>query len=265
MQFAQFSVHAEIEEKHWWFLGRRAIVAALIGEILPASKRTLIVDVGCGTGGMTHFLSQRYSCIGVDPSADAITFAKTRFPELRFIQGNAPDDVRGMMEKADLVLLQDVLEHVEHDRLFIENLIASMKPGAFFLTIAPADPSLWGPHDAGFEHFRRYEDATFRALWSGLPVRELLISHCNSRLHPLVRFLRTVSRWRGAAWGPASTDLATPAAPLNAMLRSIFGGEAGPLLRALRRGGRTPYRRGVSLLALLQTLPVRQRRNESEN
>jgi protein-L-isoaspartate O-methyltransferase len=41
---------AETESRHWWFCGRRAILAQMIGALdLPSNSK--ILEVGCGTGG----------------------------------------------------------------------------------------------------------------------------------------------------------------------------------------------------------------------
>jgi len=57
----------------------------------------------------------------------------------------------------DILLLLDVLEHVEDDRSFVRSLVAeSLRPGATLLITVPAWPWLFSPHDAGLKHFRRY-------------------------------------------------------------------------------------------------------------
>ena len=43
-----FDVMAEQARTHWWYEGRRHLVADLLGGRLPAGAR--VVDVGCGTG-----------------------------------------------------------------------------------------------------------------------------------------------------------------------------------------------------------------------
>ena len=50
MQTAQFALHAELEDRHWWFRGRRAIVRRLVHRAFPPADGRAIVDVGCGTG-----------------------------------------------------------------------------------------------------------------------------------------------------------------------------------------------------------------------
>lgn len=252
MDSPQFHVHAQIEQSHWWFLGRRAIVTTLLHEALPPSKETLLIDVGCGTGGMTAHFSKEYRCIGIDPITEAIAFAKRKFPQCDFRVGEAPKDIREEYGKADGILLLDVLEHVEHDHRFMHDLITAMKPGAFLLLVAPADPALHGQHDIGFGHFRRFDAARIRELWKDLPVEERFLSYCNSRLYWPIRFARALSRIRKKSWGPSDTDLSTPTAPINTMLMQIFGGEASPIVHALRKKQKFPYRRGVSMVGILQ-------------
>lgn len=251
MQLPQFQAHAALEESHWWFLGRRHIIRDLLRTLLPPSQKISLVDVGCGTGGLTAFLSKEYTCIGIDPSSDGIAFARSRFPSSTFIHGYAPENIADTFQKADGILLIEVLEHVKEDVSFVHELITHMKPGAILLIMAPADMSLWGPHDVAFEHERRYDKERLRATWKGERVEELLVSFCNSRLYPLVRLMRVLSRWKGHAWGEGGTDIALPSRPLNALLRWIFQGESQRLVQALknRHGG---YSRGVTLIAVLR-------------
>jgi len=254
MELPQFHVHAAIEERHWWFLGRRAITRALLHRMLPPSKETFILDVGCGTGGMTAALAQEYSCAGIDPIPEAVALARKRFPSIDFRCGDVPDDCRDLLGRADAVTIFDVLEHVADDFLFVSSLLSVMKPGALLLMVAPHDPALWGMHDRGFDHYRRYTVARFREIWEGLPVREHVISPFNARLYPLARFLRFWSRVRGTSLGPASTDLALPFRPLNALLTRIFAGEQSRLLQVLD-GTAGPFIHGVSILGLIERRP----------
>jgi SAM-dependent methyltransferase len=252
MQLPQFEVHAAVENAHWWFLARREVLIALVHEVLPPRvPRPLVLDIGCGTGGNTAAFAREYDCIGIDPIPEAIAFAEKRFPGVRFGTGYAPQDIPDLMAKADMILLLDVLEHVEHDVAFVQSLLKAMKPGAFLLLFAPADPSLWSEHDKGFEHYRRYDAESFRRLWEGMPVRVRLLSYANARLHPLVKLARWIARVRGKAWGPSQTDLSVPPAPLNAFFRWVFGGEKRRLVRALRGRGRG-YGKGVSLVGILE-------------
>lgn len=252
MQLPQFQAHAALEDRHWWFTARRRILRALLRELVVPSKDRLVLDVGCGTGGNAAALSRAYTCVGVDPDPHAIGFAQKKYPHVRFILGYAPRDVQKEIAKADAVLLMDVLEHVEHDRAFIHELLAAMKPGAFLFMMAPADPSLWSPHDAGFEHFRRYTLESFRALWKDAPAKERLASYCNRRLYPVVKLARVLARLRGKPLGEGSTDLTLPPKFINVFLHELFADEAAVLLKVLRGKKKRGYRKGVSVFGVLE-------------
>jgi len=252
MQREQFQLHADIEQRHWWFVGRRRILCRLIAEVLPPSPQTTIVDVGCGTGANIAALADQYHCVGIDTSAEAVELARQRFPKVQFIAGSAPKDLGEVAGQARLFLLTDVLEHVGDDFAMLSELLAAASPGCYFLLTVPADESLWSEHDESFGHYRRYDRARLEQVWAGLPVKALLTSCFNSRLLPLVRMVRAWNRRRGHAAGRAGTDFWLPNRPANALLTAIFAGEAARLVRSVRASRLGGYRSGASLIALLR-------------
>ncbi|MEN6365846.1 MAG: class I SAM-dependent methyltransferase [Thermoguttaceae bacterium] len=267
MQREQFQLHADIEQRHWWFVGRRRILLRLIERVLPSEAAPLVIDVGCGTGGNAAALAERgYRCVGIDTSAEAIELAKRRFSGVQFLSGRAPADLGPWAAEARLFLLTDVLEHVADDGAMFSELVASASPGCYFLLTVPADPSLWSEHDEAFGHFRRYDRARFEGVWAGLPVTALLVSYFNARLLPIVRFQRAWNRRRGRSSGHGHTDFWLPIRPVNAMLAHAFAGESLRLVAAMQGCGRG-YPAGVSLLALLRREPgpwtARQKPNSS--
>jgi SAM-dependent methyltransferase len=251
MLHAQFQLHADIEDRHWWFVGRRRILTRLIAEVLPPSPETMIIDVGCGTGANIAALADRYRCIGIDTSAEATNLARRRFPNVQFLTGRAPADLGPLAAESRLVMLTDVLEHVEHDRAMLANLLSSASPGCVFLITVPAGHKLWSEHDESFGHYRRYERDQFEMLWAGQPVTPLLVSHFSARLLPVIRVVRAWNRRRGHASGRAGTDFWLPNRPTNAVLTTTFAGEARRLLAAYHSHGHG-YRAGASLVALLR-------------
>lgn len=252
MQSAQFQLHAQIEEQHWWFVARRRILADVIQAVLPPSRQTTIVDVGCGTGANLAHLAADYECVGIDTSADAIRLAQARFPGVQFIRGFAPRDLGTIVERTRLVLLTDVLEHVPDDFALFSELLAATQPGAYFLVTVPADLSLWSEHDEAFGHYRRYDADRFAAIWNGLPVRPVFVSHFNTRLYPVVKAIRSWNRLRGKSTGEAGTDFRMPSPKINRALAQVFAGESERLVRMAGGQVDSPYRRGVSLMALLK-------------
>jgi SAM-dependent methyltransferase len=254
MQSDQFQLHAEIEERHWWFRGRRSIVRRLLAEIAPPSAGRRIVDVGCGTGANIASLADAYVCHGIDPSAEGIALARQRFPAVKFTCGLAPEAFGPEERDADVLLAMDVMEHVPDDFLFASSLLGALKPGGHFLITVPADAALWSAHDEAFGHYRRYSRPRLERVWRDLPVTPLLVSHAMARLYPVVRAVRSWNRGRGQAAGEAGTDFTMPPAPVNTALEWLLAGEASRLVAALSNPARA-YRRGVSLIAILRREP----------
>jgi SAM-dependent methyltransferase len=252
MQTEQFELHADIEERHWWFVARRKILSSLVESVLPVSRATTIIDVGCGTGANLAGLADRYDCVGIDSSSHGIRLARARFPQVRFIHGFAPRDLNGIIERASLIMLTDVLEHVADDFALFSELLAAARPGTYFLLTVPADQGLWSEHDKSFGHYRRYDLHRFEQIWQGLPVTPRLASYYNTRLYPGVWLARFLNRRRNTSSGLAGTDFRMPASWANQLLTWCFAGERRRLTR-LAQGARVrAYPYGVSLIALLQ-------------
>ena len=256
MQTEQFQLHADIEQRHWWFVGRRRIMQRLVREILPPSQQSTIVDVGCGTGANIAALADWYDCVGIDTSAEAVELAGRRFANVRFIAGHAPADLGDLASGAKLFMLMDVLEHIADDAAMLAELVSAAAPGSYFLITVPADKSLWSRHDESFGHHRRYDRAGFERLWDGLPVRPLLVSYFNARLLPLIRLIRTWSRRCGTAAGRAGTDFWMPCRGVNYLLEGIFAGEARRLVNVLHGRRVAGYTAGASLVAIFRREPL---------
>lgn len=245
-----FELQGRIEEVHWWFRARRHVLLRLGRELLP--EPGTILDCGCGTGGNICAFPPVHRRFGVDPSPEAIAIARAKCPGVEFVQGMVPQDASEEIHAADLVLLTDVLEHVEEDGEVLAGLVKGMKPGAHLLLTVPADPGLWSPHDVSHGHFRRYTADMLASLWKGLPVVVRLLAPFNRRLYPFVWMVRQLTRACRRSAGAAGTDLRLPARPVNEILFRIFSGEAEGLLKAMAGTASVPGGRGVSLVAVLR-------------
>ncbi|MCE9591587.1 MAG: class I SAM-dependent methyltransferase [Planctomycetes bacterium] len=248
----QINVMAEMEQRHWWFVSRRHVLGKLVDRLLPHEPKPLVVDIGCGPGGNLASLGERCRCVGVDASPESIRLATTSFPNVRFKRGMAPDDVADDLKNADLVLMMDVIEHVEDDFFFLSNIAATLRPGALVLITVPADMKLWSPHDEAVLHYRRYDLARLQAVWNGLPLKPRLVAGINRRLYWPIRATRVITRKRARSSGMAGTDFKLPSAPVNRILTGLASGEADRLCRAVDSGSPDHPTHGVSLIAVLE-------------
>jgi SAM-dependent methyltransferase len=253
VQPAHFELHADIESRHWWFAGRRKIARALVEQLAPAGAGRCVVDVGCGTGANLAALADGWHCRGIDASSDALRLARERFPALELARAEDPLERADWLREADVVLLMDVLEHVEDDFELLSRVLGPLRAGAHVLITVPADPALWSPHDVSFGHWRRYQADRLRLTWRGLPVTERAFSGMDARLLPVIRTVRALRRRLGRAAGKANTDFRLPPAPVNRALTALFAGELRRILDSM--AGRAGYPAGASWIAVLRREP----------
>ena len=224
-----------VEDRHWWFTARREILLHVIGQLVPDG--TSILDIGCGTGFMLEGLLPRYNAWGVEP--DPAVRARTRAAVRgRVLPGDTADFSALGPKRFGLVLLLDVLEHVEDDLAALRSALSAAAAGGRLLLTVPAAPDLWSRHDERNGHFRRYTAESLGTTLDAAGFRPAVVTHFNSRLLPLVRWHRRNSR------ADLARELTVPARPVNALFRRIFAGERHHLPAG--------YRQGLSLLAISQ-------------
>lgn len=248
-------LHARIEREHWWFVARRQIVRDLLASVEPPGPDRRLLDLGCGTGGNLSAFCGDYRGLGVEVDPDAVSFAAAAYPGCEFVQGSIYDPGSwGLVSLVDACLILDVLEHLDEPRTAVSNAVEWLRPGGHLLVTVPADPRLWSRHDRRHEHRCRYTASSLADLFESEPVEQVLLSHFNARLYPLIRLWRTLqNRFRIGENTSAAGDLRMPSRPVNRVLERVFAGEGGRL-RAALHGRREPYSAGVSLLAIYRRL-----------
>ncbi len=245
-------LHSVLESRHWWFVARARIIRQVLLKYVSAENNSLIVDVGCGTGGMVDFLSDEFRCVGIDHSELAISHAKKLYPTRDFRCGTVPEELDDFKDDAKVFLLMDVLEHIENDHEFLKNIVEAIPPEGILLITVPARKVLWSQHDVTAHHVRRYEMDEFKALWDGMGLKSVCVSYFNSRLYPIIRFLRFLGNRLNITLGDSETDFKLPPKPLNWFLTEFFAGEAKRIMNVIDQKRSDPYRVGVSLLAVLK-------------
>lgn len=107
---------------------------------LPSSG--LIVDYGCGSGGLVRaLLGAGYRVLAVDFSAETIEAVGNRFSGCPGFAGamRIGDLSGGQNETADAVFLVEALEHMDDERLAecLERVRRLLKPGGKFIVTTP--------------------------------------------------------------------------------------------------------------------------------
>ena len=189
-------LYQKVEEKHPWFVARRALFGSLAGD----DKTAAIIDVGCGTGiFLQHLKELGYQNVaGVETSdgmrrkfRDSTIGVFQKIPERQF---------------AKLFLL-DVLEHVQDDHDMLRETFNVLRPGGQLLLSVPAHPFLWSSHDETNRHFRRYRKRELREKLCSVGFIVERVSYWNMFLFPLC-FL---GRWLNGVGKGAGLEIGTPA------------------------------------------------------
>lgn len=233
-----------VEQDHWWFRARREIVWSLIGRYADGgvNRRLRICELGCGTGGNLAAVADRHDVVGVECSREALAFARQRLGD-RVMQGSLPDEVALPDSSFDVVLLTDVLEHIEDDARSAATALRLLRPGGIVVATVPAYQWLYSPRDKAHHHFRRYSKGRFRALWAVVDCRTVLVSHYNTLLFAPAAAARLASKLRSP--GASAGDLVVPPRVFNNFFARLMGSERNLLARM-------PMPFGLSLVAVVQ-------------
>ena len=157
MEQHTYGIMNDVEDKHWWFVGRRAILEEFLRLIVPNSKsETRILDVGCGTGANLGMLAQFGAAEGVDVSDDALEFCKLK--GLKAHKGLA-ESLPFADASFDVVTALDVVEHLDDDVAGLKEMHRVLKSGGKTLIFVPAFMWLWGVQDDISNHRIRYTKA----------------------------------------------------------------------------------------------------------
>lgn len=215
----------ENEQSFWWYVARRKIISSTMRKMKVTKGN--ILELGSGTGGNLPFLSLFGSYTGIEKEQIAIKYAKTNFPEGKFVQGDLPEILNIISEKYDTIVLLDVLEHIKDDLDTLKSTVQLLKNDGMVIMTMPAFPFLWSNHDEVHHHYRRY---TKKALFnlckeSGYEIK--YHSYFNFLLFPLVvsiRFFKKVFKIKSSDDKPTSKII-------NNVLIKIFGFEANLIPR----------------------------------
>lgn len=134
--------------RHWYYRSKAAALRRAVRDLAPRR----LLDVGAGSGFFSrHLLAETPAksalCVDIGYPADRDDSVAGK-PVLYRRDAGLTD--------CDLVLMMDVLEHVDDDRWLVRHYADKVPGGAHFLVTVPAFSFLWSGHDVFLEHKRRY-------------------------------------------------------------------------------------------------------------
>ena len=240
MQSHHYPILYQVEESHWWYVGRRRIIQCLVEKICGTlnNSNPRILDVGCGTGANLKMLADYGRAEGVDISPQAVDFCRER--GLDSVKLGAIEQLPYENNSFELVSALDVVEHLDDDVAGLRGMRRVLRRDGRLLLFVPAFMFLWGVQDDVSNHRRRYtlpgllkavEAAGFSVEWS---------SYANISFFVPVLVVRSVMRWLGLR---ADTEYGINISLMNGPFSSLFAAE-----RFVLRRGRFPF--GVSAVCI---------------
>lgn len=144
--------------------------------------RGRVLEVGSGIGTFSELLLTRpvSEVLLMEPHGPCVEVLEAEFggrENVRVLGDALPEapSLAGESETVDFILCQNVLEHIEDDAAALGAMARLLKPGGRLLLLVPANPSLYGPLDSAYGHFRRYTKPLVREriLGAGLELDDL--------------------------------------------------------------------------------------------
>jgi trans-aconitate methyltransferase len=163
----------------------RHAIALFADELVATELAGRVLDVGCGTGHITHDLSSRgLDVVGIDPSTAMLALAQRRYPDMRWQVGDASlGELPGGHRPLAGIVARFSLIHVEPDAVpgILTTWAARLQPKALVMVAFqcsedPARPVREFDH-AVARAWRWHPDAMAAALAAvGLPERWRLVT-----------------------------------------------------------------------------------------
>lgn len=247
MERSVYSHMADLDQRHWWYVGRRRILASLVERLARPPAGARILEVGCGTGHNLAMLQTfgEVDAVELDESVRAIAEGRLG----RTVMSGSLPQLEGVRDRHyDLIAAFDVIEHIADDDSALAAIARKLRPGGKLAMTVPAHQWMWSAHDTVNHHKRRYSKRSLAGLIERSPLRLDSIGYFNSLLFPLAIAQRMASRLAGNE----DARLGIPPGPVNSLLTRIFAFERHAI-------GRLPLPPGLSLFAIASA-PVSDRR-----
>jgi len=208
---AELGLLTSLEDRHWWYKERRAILRRELRRV-PGPGRAL--DIGAAGGGNTRVLQAHgWQAVALEYSDSAAGVARSRgIPVMRADGRYLPVG----SATCGLVTAFDVLEHIDEDYLAAAEMARVLRPGGTALIAVPCDMALWSAHDEAVGHVRRYSRSGLAGVVekAGLTIERMW--SWNVLLRPAVALRRKSS---------AGSDLGEVSPLVNGVLSTVVRAE----------------------------------------
>jgi SAM-dependent methyltransferase len=180
---------------HFWMKWRHSVLLKLLNHAGFSPDNAL--EIGCGHGVARGMIERdlKIPVDGCDLNLRAVEMAG--HGKGRLLVYNIFDKNPAMLEAYDLLLLMDVIEHIDSDLEFVQVSLQHLKPGGIIAINVPAHMSFFSRYDEVAGHKRRYNARTLKSLFRESRIRPIRIVEWGFLLIPILLarklFLRRIS------------------------------------------------------------------------
>ncbi|HET6177606.1 MAG TPA: class I SAM-dependent methyltransferase [Candidatus Sulfotelmatobacter sp.] len=153
--------YRDLFDRHWWWRARTEFIVGILRRLQPPGGWPTILDIGCGDGLFFHRLREFGEVEGVEPFAELV---RPDNPDRNRIYTCTFDERFRPSKLYSLILMLDVLEHLENPAGALRHALDLLAPDGRFVVTVPAFEFLWTNHDVLNHHFIRYTRSSFRDL-----------------------------------------------------------------------------------------------------
>ena len=144
------------QKEHWWFQARKKIIDQIISNNI-SKKNNNILDFGSGSGVNLDIL-KKYGSVDVHEKNKFARSILKKDKNVKTIFSN----LKLKKNYYDIILLADVIEHIEKPKILIKNLKKFLKKDGQLLITVPAYQFLFSKKDEVLGHYRRYNMNTLK-------------------------------------------------------------------------------------------------------
>lgn len=176
------------DAEHFWMQWRFEAVKKL--QHLIPDTQAKVFEIGCGHG----VIRQQMESLGyVVDACDLNLNALQMIPDGkgRVMLYNIYDQQSDLVGKYDMLMLMDVVEHIEADVDFLRTAALHLQPDGIALLSVPASMMLFSKYDVEVGHVRRYTKKSMEQLLRDAGFEPLKVAYWGGSLVP-VALLRKV-------------------------------------------------------------------------
>ncbi len=169
---------------HFWMQWRHRVLRQQLKRLDVPIRSAL--EIGCGHGVVRQMLEDELEIPvdGCDLNRHALEMAEKG--RGRLLVYDIFDQNEKMLNAYDMILLMDVIEHIDDDTAFLATSLRHLKPNGIVVVNVPAHMSLYSQYDEVAGHKRRYDSRGMKELFRVVHVRPISIVQWGFSLIPLL-------------------------------------------------------------------------------